>query len=272
MRTMAHISDVHFGRTHETTVRELLSAIRERQPDIVIVSGDLTQRARRAEFERARKFLDELPEPYLVVPGNHDVPMHNLFARFTGAFANYRRYISEDLQPFYLDDEIAIVGLNTARSLTIKGGRVNRRQIERVEETLGLVAPDRIKVVVSHHPFDLPATYEERHLAGRAQRAMSRFAASGVDMFLAGHFHLTYCGHTAERYSFGSYSGIFVQAGTACSTRSRGEPNSFNVVRTEPGKIEVETLSMNRDGRFAVSSTDSFERTVNGWKRATPAR
>jgi 3',5'-cyclic AMP phosphodiesterase CpdA len=244
-----------------------MTAIHNVEPDIVVVSGDLTQRARRSEFQRARIFLDELPQPYLVVPGNHDVPMHNLFARFTGALDNYRRYITGDLEPFYSDDEIAIVGLNTARSLTIKGGRVNLHQIARVEETLGHVSPDHIRIVVSHHPFDLPEHFEGRRLVGRAQRAMSRFAASGVDVFLAGHFHLSFCGRTAERYNFGAYSGIFVQAGTACSTRGRGEPNSFNIVRTKRDNIAVENIALHREGAFRSASVDEFTRTSSGWVR-----
>jgi 3',5'-cyclic AMP phosphodiesterase CpdA len=267
VRTVVHISDIHFGRVHEATVKQLLAAIHESQPDVVAVSGDLTQRARRQEFEKARAFLDQLPKPYIVVPGNHDIPSHNLFTRFAGALDKYKRYISEDLEPFFCDDEFAIAGLNTARSLTIKGGRINHHQIARIEETLGRVPPDHIKIVMSHHPFDLPASYETRHLTGRAQKAMARFAASGVDVFLAGHFHLSFCGRTAERYSFGSYSGIFVQAGTACSTRGRGEPNSFNIIRTDRSAIAVETMRMNQEGVFRRSSVDSFMRSEHGWIR-----
>ena len=267
IRTIVHISDIHFGRTHEATVKELVAAVHDVHPDVVVVSGDLTQRARRREFERARMFLDELPQPYLVVPGNHDVPLHNLFARFAGALDNYRRYITEDLEPFFVDNEIAIVGLNTARSLTIKGGRVNHEQIARVQETLGQATLDHIKIVVSHHPFDLPAHYEGKHLVGQAHKAMSQFASSGVDIFLAGHFHLSFCGRTAERYSFGEYSGIFVQAGTACSTRSRGEPNSFNILRTQRDSVAVESISMHREGVFRTASLDEFARTSTGWVR-----
>jgi 3',5'-cyclic AMP phosphodiesterase CpdA len=251
-------------------VRELTEAVRRLRPDVVAVSGDLTQRARRHEFERARLFLETLPKPQIVVPGNHDVPMHNIFARFRGALKNYRRYISDDLEPMYADEEIAMLGLNTARSLTIKGGRVNHRQIARVEESLGRLSDGLTKIIVTHHPFDLPATYAGKHLVGRAAKAMARFARSGVDVFLAGHFHVSYCGRTAERYSFGQYSAIFVQAGTACSTRGRGEPNAFNVIRTEPGRVSVETMSMKREEGFRSASFEEFRRTEGGWSRTLP--
>jgi 3',5'-cyclic AMP phosphodiesterase CpdA len=257
---------VHFGRTHEIAVKALSRAVKELNPDVVVVSGDLTQRARRSEFERARAFLDELPEPQIVVPGNHDVPMH-IVARFASALNNYRDYISPDLQPFYQDDEVAIAGLNTARSLTIKGGRVNVRQMERVESTLGSAPRELLKILVTHHPFDLPPAYGHRDLVRRAAHAMTRFARSGVDIYLAGHFHISHCGRTAERYDFGGYSAIFVQAGTACSTRGRGEPNSFNVIRTETGRVAVETMSMAGDGSFRAVALSNFEREESGWTR-----
>ncbi len=258
---------MHFGRTHDATVHALVNAVREAAPDVVAVSGDLTQRAKRQEFQRARAFLDMLPGPQIVVPGNHDVPA-NPITRFASSLDRYRHHISPDLEPFYQDEEVAIAGLNTARSLTMKGGRVNVRQMERVESTLGNAPEHLLKVLVTHHPFDLPETYGHRDLVKRAAPAMSRFARCGVDVYLAGHFHVSHCGRTAERYDFGGYSAIFVQAGTACSTRGRGEPNSFNVVRTRPGKIAVETLTMSSDGSFRSVAMETFERGESGWIRA----
>src|SRR3954454_11365922 len=185
MRTLVHLSDIHFGRTDEKIVSELRTAIIEAGPDVVAVSGDLTQRARTEEFQRAREFLDALPRPQIVIPGNHDVPLHNVYARFTGGLDKYRRYISEDLEPAYHDDELSIVGLNTARSLTFKGGRISHSQMRRAEEILSSVRRDAIKVLVTHHPFDLPEDYADKQLVGRAHKAMLRFARCGVDIFLA---------------------------------------------------------------------------------------
>jgi 3',5'-cyclic AMP phosphodiesterase CpdA len=135
-------------------VRQLVAAVRRTEPDVVVVSGDLTQRARRHEFERARDFLDSLPGYRIVVPGNHDVPLHNLYARFFAPLDNYRRYIADELEPSYVDDEVAIVSLNTARSMTIKGGRINNRQISRIEELLRQTPQEVIRIIVSHHPFE----------------------------------------------------------------------------------------------------------------------
>src|SRR4030095_274047 len=132
MRTIVHLSDLHFGRIDPAVVAPLIETIRQIKPDLVAVSGDLTQRARSHQFEEARAFLDELPKPQIVVPGNHDVPLHNVFARFLEPLTKYRRYITDDLQPVYEDEEVAIVGVNTARSLVFKGGRINESQVSRL--------------------------------------------------------------------------------------------------------------------------------------------
>jgi 3',5'-cyclic AMP phosphodiesterase CpdA len=269
VKTIVHISDVHFGRTDDVVVRELVTAVHEVRPDLVAVSGDLTQRARPEQFEQARLFLEMLPGPQIVVPGNHDVPLHNVYARFIEGLAAYRRFITDDLAPFRSDGEIAVLGLNTARSLTFKNGRVNAEQVDMVERTLGRQPPDVVKILVSHHPFDLPGSYSGKHLVGRAQKAMARFIACRVDIFLAGHYHLRYCGHTAERYQFGDHAAVFVQAGTACSTRSRGESNSFNVLRVTTSEIAVDTFAVAADRRFRLIETQHFSRSRNGWSEVS---
>src|ERR1700675_617851 len=131
MRTLAHLSEPHFGRIERATVRALIATVTEARPDIVVVSGDLTQRAKQREFQEASEFLDALPSPQIVVPGNHDVPLYNILARALKPLRNYQRYISNELEPFYCDDEIAIIGVNTARSLTLKNGRISHQQVVR---------------------------------------------------------------------------------------------------------------------------------------------
>jgi 3',5'-cyclic AMP phosphodiesterase CpdA len=257
---------VHFGRTDDTVVEQLIHSVHQVKPDVVAVSGDLTQRARPREFERARAFLRSLPTPQIVVPGNHDVPLYNVYARFRDGFDVYRQYIADNLAPFYADGEIAIAGVNTARRLAFKGGRINGRQMLRVEEQLcGL--PERVKkIVVTHHPFDLPPGHDPDHLAGRAGKALARFLRCGLDVLLAGHLHVSSSGPTAIRFGSGPRSAIFVQAGTACSTRGRGEPNSYNVIRLDASSIEIRTLSASIAG-FEPSSIQRFDRSPSGWVR-----
>src|SRR6185436_6729252 len=187
MRTVIHLSDLHFGRVDERLLEPLIKTIVEIKPDLIAVSGDLTQRARAHQFLEARAFLDALPEPQIVVPGNHDIPLHNIFARFLSPLDKYRRYITDDLQPSYADEEMVVVGVSTARSLTIKGGRINHEQIARVRDRLCSYQDEMVKVLVTHHPFDLPEGYSDRDLVGRAQMAMAGLAECGADLFLAGH-------------------------------------------------------------------------------------
>src|SRR5438552_6842045 len=111
MRTIVHLSDLHFGRIHQATLEPLARAVAAIRPDLVAVSGDLTQRSRRSQFIEARSFLATLPTPQIVVPGNHDIPLFNLPLRFAAPLAGFRRYITEDLAPTYVDDEIAVLGV-----------------------------------------------------------------------------------------------------------------------------------------------------------------
>lgn len=241
MRTIAHLSDLHFGRTDPALLAPLRRRIEELRCDVVVVSGDLTQRARSAQFREAREFLDTLPHPQVVVPGNHDVPLHNLFARFARPLTGYRRYINAEVEPQHVDAEVAVVGLNTARSLTIKGGRIDPEQLERLAARLCDLPRSVVRVVVTHHPFDLPAGHSARDLVRRAPMAMALFARCGADLLLSGHLHAGSVGSTAARYPLpGGYSALLVQAGTATSTRVRGEANSFNVIRIDAPRIEVQ--------------------------------
>ena len=273
MRTIIHLSDLHFGRVDQLILAPLLQFIHAAKPDLVVISGDLTQRARTGEFLAARAFLDQLPGPLLVVPGNHDIPLHNLVARFARPLQKYRRYLCADLAPFFRDPEIAVAGLNTARSLTIKYGRLNPAQIARLRGRFRGIGDEITKVVVTHHPFDLPPGYADRHqLVGGAQAAMVAMATSGVDLLLCGHLHLTHTALTASRYKLAGHSALVVQAGTATSTRGRGEANSFNCLQIEPGKISVEQVLWNPGPqRLTRGGATHFQRTAAGWQPRDPA-
>jgi 3',5'-cyclic AMP phosphodiesterase CpdA len=267
MRTILHISDLHFGRVDVPLLRPLTAIAHGLEPHLVVVSGDLTQRARTAELKAARAFLDTLPGPRIVVPGNHDVPLHNVFARFFQGLGKYRRYITDDLEPFYSDDEIAVLGINTARSLTIKGGRISAEQIETLRRRMCALPPQVVKIVVTHHPFDLPET-AAHGIVGRADLAMQAMADCDVDAVLSGHLHLSHTTHSAHRFRYDGHSALIVQAGTATSTRGRGEVNSFNVLRVEPGRISVELVAWHPETvSFATKSVERFYKSGREWRR-----
>ena len=269
MRTLAHISDLHFGRLDRATLPALATSIIAAKPDIVVVSGDLTQRARRQEFADARRFLDTLPTPQIVVPGNHDVPLYNVVSRWLKPLRRYRQIISDDLEPFYADDEIAVVGINTARSLTIKNGRINVKQVASGCARLEACAREVTRVVVTHHPFDLADTENVDSLVGRADMAMAGFARCRVDVILTGHVHTSRISDSALRYKIPGYTALLVRAGTATSSRRRGELNAWNLIRIERPRISIDCLTWDAErGSFAVSRTDRFQLKQDG---GTPA-
>jgi 3',5'-cyclic AMP phosphodiesterase CpdA len=265
MRTIVHLSDLHFGRLDANVVTPLLATIGELKPDLIAISGDFTQRARRRQFKEARAFLESLPYQRLVVPGNHDVPLYDIARRFLRPLNRYQRYIAEDLEPIYVDAEIAALGLNSARSATFGRGRLNADQIDRATARLRAVDPHLVKIIVTHHPFDLPDDYGAEHLVGRAKLAMAQFAAVGADLFLAGHLHVSHIGHTAERYKIAGHSALVVQAGTL-SARLRGEPNSFNVLRVNRPQIAIARWTWATAQRvFIETSVRDFRHTDQGW-------
>jgi 3',5'-cyclic AMP phosphodiesterase CpdA len=272
MRIIVHLSDLHFGRIQEGIIEELTRAVHEINPDLIAVSGDLTQRARTREFAQARDFLNALPAPKVIVPGNHDVPLYNLYARFARALGRYRRYISDDLEPFYADNEIAVQGVNTARSLTFKGGRVNERQVALLQRRLAHPG-EVVRMVVTHHPFDLPESYPDHALVGRARMALTRLAHSGIDLFLAGHLHVGVTDKMTLRLKIAGHSALVVQAGTATSSRTRGEANSFNVIRVHRPSIVVERFDSKNESGFRRAAIDAFQHTPSGWIReANPSK
>ncbi|MEP6657432.1 MAG: metallophosphoesterase family protein [Betaproteobacteria bacterium] len=268
MRTIIHISDLHFGRADSIVLEPLIGAIDHLRPDLIAVSGDLTQRARPEQFRCARQFLDRLAYPRIVVPGNHDVPLYNVFARFSSPLRHYERYITPDLAPFFRDDEIAVLGINTARSFTLKGGRINAGQVAGARARFGEVPAEVLKIVVTHHPFDVPAKTHERELVGRAGMAMEALAQCGVDMLLSGHLHAGRVATTGARFAIEGHAALVIQAGTATSTRTRNEFNAFNVVRTGPDTAMIEQHLWNPGTRrYEPAGFERFRSNAGQWVR-----
>lgn len=266
MRTIVHLSDLHFGHIEERTLAPLRAAIEALEPHLIVVSGDLTQRARLSQFRQAREYLMTLPHPQLVVPGNHDVPLYNVFKRFLAPLHNFRKVMGDDLEPSFVDDEIAVVGVNTARSLVFKGGRINEDQVARVRALLCPLPETVTKILVTHHPFDVPegSHHDKDQIVGRAKMALEQLADCGADVLLSGHLHEASVQHTAERYRIAGLSALVVQAGTATSDRTRGTTNTFNVLRTSPARITIERHAWTGAG-FACEATESFHHDGKGW-------
>jgi 3',5'-cyclic AMP phosphodiesterase CpdA len=280
MRIIAQISDLHFGAHEPAVVAHLEQALAAIDPDLIVVSGDLTQRARTDQFVEADAFLSRLEAAghrLLVVPGNHDVPMHKPLARLLWPLRRYRRIVARDRACYFADDEMAVLGLASAHGLTVKDGRLTRVQIRAIGDCFADAAHDATRILVTHHPLvPLPGEEEgeiEPALRG-ARRALEAVKAADVHIVLAGHNHAHVVGIAGPTLSIDPQVMV-VQAGTATSWRRRGTPNSFNVLRVEKDAVEIAEW-ISDGGPFSCpgsprSHSSAYARSAGGWGDATPA-
>lgn len=263
---IAHVSDLHFGREDPDVAEALLEDIVEAGATLVAVSGDLTQRAFRRQFEAAGEWLQRLAAPWIAVPGNHDVPVYDLVGRFFSPLVHYREYVSEELDPLWVHDGLAVLGLNTARSLTVKQGRLSLEQIASLRSRLTAIPDRTFTVVVTHHPFLPPSDAPRTPLVGRATQALEMMEEVGVDLLLTGHLHRGFTGDVREFHTRGKRSILVAQAGTAISTRRRGEPNAYNLVDIEGDRVTVRTRHWNGDGFSRFRREDWVRGSGKEWK------
>lgn len=257
MRRIVHLSDLHFGRTDPRLLEPLLGAVNALAPALVVISGDLTQRARVWQFAEARAFIDRLRAPVLAVPGNHDTPLDNLFLRLLAPWHRYRRAIAADLEPVHRDPELVVVGVNTVNRFAWQQGRMPRRAIARARAAFA-EAGAATRVVVVHHPLELTPG-AAKPVMRAAGGALEGFAAAGAEIVLSGHLHAT---HIAP---FVRVPGLlFVQAGTL-STRTRGEENSFNCLDLAPGHAAITAHAVDEAGHFRRVRSAVYRRAGAGW-------
>ena len=214
----------------------------QRQPDLVVLSGDLTQRAKASQFREARKFVDSLPVPSLVVPGNHDVPLYRIWERFGQPFGSYRRNFSADLEPVYQDEELLVIGVNTAHGRTFKNGRFTSQRLLQIAEILDEAGDDVFKVVVAHHHVIQPPWFDRQPVATNAWEAMDIFTRHGVDLILSGHLHQSFIGNSEEFYPKGRPPVVILHSGTTTSNRGRAgerDKNTCNWIRVDEKSLLV---------------------------------
>lgn len=261
MRRVVHLSDLHFGRDRPELLEPLIDIVHRLAPDIVAISGDLTQRARGWQFRQARAFIDRLQPPCLVVPGNHDVPLDNLPTRLFRPWRRYRRWIGE-LEPSFHDEEISVVGANTADPLTWQRGRVRRRMVRRVCAAFE-GDHERTRILIAHHPFEQDADERKAPMRGAAA-ALDALSDCGADIVLSGHLHAWRAEPFAERV--GRRGAVQVHAGTGLSTRRRGEDNDFNLLTIRPGRVTVERFAAGDDvPAFDAVAEVRFRLGERGW-------
>lgn len=280
MTSIAHLSDIHFGAHDPQIVAALEAWLIERQPELVIISGDLTQRARTRQFRQAADFIKRLRSggvEVLAVPGNHDVPLYDVTRRLLSPLGRYKRLISRDPCPWFETDTIAVLGINTARSIAIKGGRIGHEQMRIIEQRFRPVPPHKSRILVTHHPlFSMPLGESGKPSAavGRNTRAIAFVKRAEVHLALAGHYHLPFAGSAdAMVENFGSL--LVVQAGTATSIRLRGgEMQSFNWIELNgPHDLTLHLMRWHDDS-FRCATTARYLFTDDTWRPApgnTPA-
>lgn len=278
MRIIAQISDLHFGAHEPVVVANLHAALSAIRPDLVVVSGDITQRARKEQFAEAALFLERLEAEglrLLVVPGNHDVPMHKPVQRLFWPLRRYSRFIARGRSAWYCDTELAVLGLASAHGLTVKDGRLTRVQVRAIGHSFASAPASAARILVTHHPLvPLPGEEDgeiEPALRG-ARRALQAVREAGVHLVLAGHHHAHVVGIAGPTLSIDP-SVMVVQAGTATSWRRRRTPNSFNLLRlASPSEVQVEEW-ISEGGAFSCPAPGRwFSRSASdgGWA-ATPA-
>lgn len=277
MARIMHLSDLHFGAHDEALVEAVDFEADRLAPDLIVISGDFTQRARTEQFRQAREFLERLQRrghEVLGVPGNHDVPLYDLLRRTLWPLTRYRRFIDDTLCPFIELPGIAVLGINTARSLTFKDGRINKDQVALIRETFAQTPRDAMRILVTHHPlFALEVGGELGRAIGRQELALDAVEESGVEMLLAGHNHHA-SSQVASDLVTRAGGVLVVQAGTATSLRVRKQEQSFNTIDVAKG-VAVITVRIWKKGQFEPNDARRYEWQDGSWamgKQAERAR
>ncbi len=248
MTRIVHLSDLHFGALDPGLEAPLAARVRALAPDLIVASGDLTQRARAVQFAQARAFLQGLGAPVLAVPGNHDMPLHRPLSRLLRPFRAWDRGWSPEREPVWQDDRVMVVGVNTADPYAWRRGVIRRAQLDRVARVLA-GAGTRARVVVMHHPLEHLAGEDQALMRG-AEMALQALPGLGAQIVLSGHIHVSHAG------PFTAAPGLlFVQAGTGLSHRRRTEANAFNLLDFSQGKVSVQTILADAEGGYGTMGT-----------------
>ena len=267
MARLIHLSDLHFGAHDDRLVAAVEQRVNEEKPDLVIVSGDFTQRARTEQFKQACAFLSRLRDAgheVMGVPGNHDIPLYDVMRRFLSPLTRYRRYIDETLCPFHQLPTAAVLGVNTARSATFKQGKINNEQVEFIRETFAKIDASIPRILVTHHPiFALPTGDGVGEPIKNQQDVLRLIAEIGVDLLLAGHNHRASQQDSAD-FVTKSTGALVIQAGTATSTRVRGENQSFNRIIVNGENVEVTLIGWHGED-FRDEDPARFTRKDGRW-------
>jgi len=247
---LIHISDLHFGAENPLLPERLRTAIIATDPDAVALSGDLTQRGLKSEYHEAKAFLESIPHPILVVPGNHDVQgTWNFWERFLTPWRNFREIISPELEPVWRQPDALLIGANSARPagwyLDWSRGRLSPAQMAGIIQHGATAPPEAVRVLVVHHPPAAPPHGTARHLIGGLKAFSGAVNRSGVDLVLSGHFHMSYAQAIPLIGGAVPRSCVLSAVSTATSHRLKGEPNGFHLINGNRHQLHIEDWTWN---------------------------
>lgn len=261
LTTIAHISDVHFGKIdHPDIVDALVDEVNATGYDLVALSGDLTQRARHSEYQAARAMAVRFVPPVLAVPGNHDVyPWWRPFERWFAPTRRWRRYMGDDLTPTFEVPGLAVLGINSAHGRTIKNGIVRDEEEAAIRDFFA-DRDDSVNVLVLHHHLLELAALGKHDITRHARRVLDAVAELGVDLILCGHLHRSHA-EAIEMHTHG-HTLVVSSAGTATSNRGRADfrqTNIYNRITCTRDTITVEERKFDLETRrFDVFRTQTF--------------
>ncbi|HZE92555.1 MAG TPA: metallophosphoesterase [Rhizobacter sp.] len=244
MTSLLHISDTHFGTETQPVADALVRFAKEKKPQLLVLSGDITQHARASQFQAAGRFIDRLDiAQRIVLPGNHDLPLLNLPARLFWPLAVHRRTFGDLLEPIFESADLLVMGVNTTRWYRRCDGEVSRGQIERIAHVLEHASGNQLRVVVVHQPVVVTKPQDQKHLLHGHASAVQVWVHAGVDLILGGHVHLPYVVPLHRRFDDLPKTAWAVQAGTSVSSKTRPEAaNSVNLIHYTGGKTRRSAL------------------------------
>lgn len=265
MTRIVHLTDLHFGEVKEALVQPLCRAIKKAQPELVVVSGDLVQRARSGQFAQARAFLDGLKTPWIAVPGNHDIPLLNLFQRFLRPFAAYQRWIDVQLEPDLRLGNLRFFGVNSVDPCSWRKGIARQDDIERVCMQIRQGPKDVTNIMIFHHPLEEPEGFEKGETRG-ADQALAKLAEAGLHVVLSGHLHHW---NPAPGIDFTHTRPILqVQNGTALSGRAGEDHHSFAVLDFDGPTLRLTPWFADASaGSFQPVETLHYTRESGAWRQ-----
>ena len=264
MKKIVHISDLHFGTEDEGVLNSLIVDITNTSPNLIAVSGDLTQRARTKEYLKARSFLEHLKFPQVIIPGNHDIPLYNLLGRITNPFNKFNTYFDKELRE-YNDDQLYVIGLNSVRNLRWKSGKLSSEQIEIGTTEFGESDKNIVRILVIHHNLFHISSRRNTVKLFKSKLLRRWLMENRIDLVLFGHDHKS----MIEPVLFDDdkfIDFILLQAGTATSKRTRGVPNSYNIIIFDNSFMNVMVRTFNAD-RFETTLEAKFIKNPIGWEK-----